>query len=351
MLSHEEIRTIVSALGAGIGADDFNLEKRRYGKVIIMTDADIDGAHIRTLLLTFFFRQMKELIRNDCLFVAQPPLYEISQKKQKLYVVNESEMRQRLTTNGLKGAKLRIRMDGGNDVIVEGANLQKLIDVLLDVEEQIRILRRRGIDLQTFTAQDRGGKDGLPAYYLNVDQQEEFFHSEEEYTRRCAELAAQNGDENNGNGNGSNRVVSQELHEVHRLNELRMKLEEYQISPRDYFRREEQTVAGEHVATKFALIDSDQKEIDVPNPQQIIKGIRDIGSRGIAIKRFKGLGEMNADELWTTTMDPERRTLLRIKMEDAAEADRLFSILMGDNVEQRRRFIEQHALEVKNLDI
>ena len=351
MLSHEEIRTIVSALGAGIGADDFNLEKRRYGKVIIMTDADIDGAHIRTLLLTFFFRQMKELIRNDCLFVAQPPLYEISQKKQKLYVVNESEMRQRLTTNGLKGAKLRIRMDGGNDVIVEGANLQKLIDVLLDVEEQIRILRRRGIDLQTFTAQDRGGKDGLPAYYLNVDQQEEFFHSEEEYTRRCAELAAQNGDENNGNGNGSNRVVSQELHEVHRLNELRMKLEEYQISPRDYFRREEQTVAGEHVATKFALIDSDQKEIDVPNPQQIIKGIRDIGSRGIAIKRFKGLGEMNADELWTTTMDPEHRTLLRIKMEDAAEADRLFSILMGDNVEQRRRFIEQHALEVKNLDI
>ncbi len=353
MLSHEEIRTIVSALGAGIGADEFNFEKRRYGKVIIMTDADIDGAHIRTLLLTFFFRQMKELIRNDCLFVAQPPLYEISRKKEKLYVVNESEMRHRLTNNGLKGAKLRIRLEGKDDVIVQGAKLQKLMDILLDVEEQVRILRRRGIDLSSFTAQDRGGKDGLPAYYLSVDRQEEFFHSEDEYSRRCAELAARNGDENNGNGNGNEaeRVVAQELHEVHRLNELRIKLEEYLISPRDYFRREEQTIAGEHIVTKFALIDSDEKEIDVPNPQQIIKGIRDIGSRGIAIKRFKGLGEMNADELWTTTMDPERRTLLRVKMEDAAEADRLFSILMGDNVEQRRQFIEQHALEVKNLDI
>jgi DNA gyrase subunit B len=351
MLSHEEIRTIVSALGAGIGADEFNFEKRRYGKVIIMTDADIDGAHIRTLLLTFFFRQMKELIRNDCLYVAQPPLYEISRKKQKLYVVNESEMRQRLTANGLKGTKLRIRTEGKDDVIVEGAKLQKLIDILLDVEEQIRILRRRGLDLQTFIAQDRGGKDGLPAYYLSMDQQEEFFYSEEEYIRRCTDIAAQIGGDANGNDNGSDRVVTQELHEVHRLNELRLKLEEYQIDPQDYFRHREQTVAGEHIATKFALIDSEQKEIDVPNPQEIIKGIRDVGSRGITIKRFKGLGEMNADELWTTTMDPERRTLLRVKMEDAAEADRLFSILMGDNVDQRRRFIEQHALEVKNLDI
>jgi DNA gyrase subunit B len=353
MLNHEEIRTIVSALGAGIGADDFNFEKRRYGKVIIMTDADIDGAHIRTLLLTFFFRQMKELIRNDCLYVAQPPLYEIAQRKQKTYVVNESEMRERLTTSGLKGTKLRIRIDGGEDVIVESAKLQKLIDVLIDVEEQIRILRRRGIDLGTFVAQDQGGKEGLPAYFVSVDREEEFFHREEEYTKRCAEIAAQIGGESdgNGNGNGAERIVTQELHEVHRLNELRMKLEEYQISPQDYFRRAEQTVAGEHIATKFALIDSEEKEIDVPNPQEVIKGVRDIGSRGITLKRFKGLGEMNADELWYTTMDPERRTLLRVKLEDAAEADRLFSILMGDNVEQRRNFIEQHALEVKNLDI
>jgi DNA gyrase subunit B len=225
------------------------------------------------------------------------------------------------------------------------------MDILLDVEEQIRILRRRGIDLQSFIAQDRGGKDGLPAYYLSVDRQEEFFHSEEEYAKRCTELADNLGGENNDEGNGADRFVAQELHEVHHLNELRLNLEEYLITPRDYFRREEQNVAGEHVVTRFALIDSDEKEIDVPNPQQIIKGIRDIGSRGIAIKRFKGLGEMNADELWTTTMDPERRILLRVKMEDAAEADRLFSILMGDSVEQRRRFIEQHALEVKNLDI
>jgi len=355
MLGHEEIRTIISALGTGIGTDDFNFEKRRYGKVIIMTDADIDGAHIRTLLLTFFFRQMRELIRRDALYVAQPPLFEISHKKQKSYVVNEAEMRGRLTGQGLKGTKLRIRQQDKPDKLIEGVQLQRLLDLLIDVEEQLRIIRHRGIDLREFMSQmgppsgigaDRGG---LPVYRIVVEGQEEFYHDEEQYSRRCGELADREGEA--GDGNGLARVITEEMHEVQRLNELRGQLEQFDINPEDYLRRQEQTVAGEHVATKFALIDSEGMEIDVPNPQEIVKGIRDLGSRGIEIKRFKGLGEMNAEELWSTTMDPERRTLLCVKLEDAAEADRLFSILMGDNVEQRRNFIEEHALEVKNLDI
>ena len=349
MLGHEEIRTIVSALGTGIGADEFNFDKRRYGKVIIMTDADIDGAHIRTLLLTFFFRQMQDLIRLDSLFVAQPPLYEITRKKQKSYVLNEYEMRQRLIEQGLKGTKLRIRTENRGDVIIEGEEFRKLLLVLTDVDEQLRVLRHRGIDLRQFTAQDRGGSAGLPPYRVIIDNQEEYFHDEGPYIKRCAELAALNGE--NAEGGALAQVVTEELHEVHRLNELRGILQQFDICPQDYFRREEQTVAGEHIPTKFALIDGEQEEIDVPNPQLISKGVRDLGSRGIEIKRFKGLGEMNAEELWATTMDPARRTLKRVKLDDATEADRLFSILMGDNVEQRRSFIEEHALEVKNLDI
>ncbi|MBN1844180.1 MAG: DNA topoisomerase (ATP-hydrolyzing) subunit B [Sedimentisphaerales bacterium] len=355
MLNHEEIRTIVSALGTGIGTDDFDFSKRRYGKVIIMTDADIDGAHIRTLLLTFFFRQMKELIRNDALYVAQPPLYEIAQRKQKTYVLDERHMRRMLTSQGLQGAKLRIHRDGGEDLLIEAKRLEGLLDMLMEAEEQIRILRRRGIDLRQFMAQDRGGPEGLPAYCVVVAQQVEYYYRKEDYLARCGELADRDGAEE---GDGADKEASStsaaemvELHEVQRLNALRVKLEEYEIRPEDYFRREEVNVAGERLATKFALIDAEGRQIDVPNPQEIVKGIRQLGSRGIEIKRFKGLGEMNAEELWSTTMDPQRRSLLRVKLEDAAEADRLFSILMGDNVEQRRQFIEDHALEVKNLDI
>ena len=355
MLSHEEIRTIISALGTGIGTDEFAFDKRRYGKVIIMTDADIDGAHIRTLLLTFFFRQMRELIVRDALYVAQPPLYEIARRKERTYVTSEAEMRRLLTNQGLKGAQLRIRPDQHDPVVVDEAQLQNILELLTDVEEQLRILRHRGIDVREFLAQDGGPEKGLPTYRVVVDQEGEFFHSQQEYNERCAELAAQSqeqhDEEEDAAANGQQRVTREELHEVRRLNELRALLQPFHIGPGDYLRRQEHNVSGEPLPTKFALVDPEGGETDLANPPAIIKGIRELGSKGITIKRFKGLGEMNADELWSTTMDPDTRTLLRVKLEDAAEADRLFSILMGDNVEQRRAFIERHALEVKNLDV
>ncbi len=350
MLNHEEIRTIISALGTGIGTDEFDFERRRYGKVIIMTDADVDGAHIRTLLLTFFFRQMKDLIRRDAVYIAQPPLFEISHNRQKKYVLNEYEMNQLLTSQGLKGTKLHIRQENQPDRIVAGNELESLLGLLANVEEQLRILHHRGVKIQTLVELDQGGPAGLPAYRIVVDAQEEYLHGEEEYSRRRAELAAlvESAEEQE---TPAPDVLTQELHEVHRLNELRMTLAKFDIHPEDYFRRVEQTVAGETLPTRFALVDAEDHSTDVANPQSIIKGVRDLGSRGIEIKRFKGLGEMNAEELWDTTMNPQKRTLLRVKLEDAAEADWLFSILMGDNVPQRRSFIEDHALEVKNLDI
>ncbi len=363
MLNHDEIRTIISALGTGIGTDEFDFSKRRYGKVIIMTDADVDGAHIRTLLLTFFFRQMRELIRNDMVYIAQPPLYQISRKKQKTYVLNELEMHRMLTEQGLEGTKLIIRRKNAPELIVEEDKLRILLDQLVEVESQLRILRHRGVDLKEFVAQDGGEEKGLPAYRIVAEGREEFYHDEESFSRRCAELTGtekeeplqpeeKDSEESQTAGESVGlSVTAQEMHEVHRLNEIRPRLSEFDIHPTDYFRQEEQTVSGEHIQTKFALVDGEGAVTDVPNPPSIIKGIRELGSRGIEIKRFKGLGEMDAEELWATTMDPQRRTLLRVKLEDAVEADRLFAILMGDNVAQRRTFIEDHALEVKNLDI
>ena len=362
MLAHEEIRTIISALGTGIGTDEFDYEKRRYGKIIIMTDADIDGAHIRTLLLTFFFRQMRELIRNEAVYIAQPPLFEISHRKSKRYVLNEQEMNNLLYREGLKGTRLLIRAGAGPERYVENAEMEKLLEMLVQVENNLRILRHRGLDLAAFIAADQGGAKGLPAFRIVQDGAEEFYYDEESFAARCTELAA-NGHAQKAEGEGEEineeappekdvqAFLHQEMHEVHRLNDLRVQLAKFDIHPADYFRREEQTVAGEHVTTKFALVEGEGRSTDIANPPAIVKGIRDIGARGIEIKRFKGLGEMNAEELWETTMNPERRTLLRVRLDDAAEADRLFSILMGDNVAQRRSFIEEHALEVKNLDV
>ena len=352
MLAHDEVRTIISALGTGIGKDDFDLTKRRYGKVIIMTDADVDGAHIRTLLLTFFFRHMSELIKADAVYVAQPPLFEIAHKKKKTYVLNETEMNNRLSEQGLNGTRLRIRKEDQPDTVIESDRLSELLGLLGEVEDQLAILRHRGVDLRKLVELDQGADNGsLPAYRVIVDGKEEYFHDEESFSRRCARIIEDKDESETENGDYPPGVLVQEMHEVHHLNALRGKLETFEITPEDYLLREQQTVAGEHVPTRFVLSDLEGTDHDVANPQSIVKKIRELGSHGIEIKRFKGLGEMDANELWETTMNPDKRSLLRVKLVDATEADRLFSILMGDNVATRREFIETHALEVKNLDI
>ena len=369
MLAHEEIRTIISALGTGIGTDEFDMDKCRYGKVILMTDADVDGAHIRTLLLTFFFRQMQQLFDNGAIYIAQPPLYEIKVKGQKKseYILSENHMRKRMITRGLEGTELLIKdieeKEGNgknkaktkrNDPVhVTDKMMAELVKILSEAERLISVLYRRGIHFESFIEKYYSPSKGeLPQFRICIEDDEEVFYNQDPYEKRMDELkekaekaeAAEEEQE-------EERFFGEDLHEIDRINQINKQLnKDYGLDLKDYLLKAGKTVSGEAMETKFQLINGEDS-YDIASLGDICPGIRQIGGKGIEIKRFKGLGEMNADQLWETTMNPETRTLLSVKLEDAGEADRLFSILMGDDVEKRRNFIQEHALEVQNLDI
>jgi len=368
MLAHDEIRTIISALGTGIGTDEFDLGKCRYGKVILMTDADIDGAHIRTLLLTFFFRQMPQLFLENMIYIAQPPLYEVRAKgkKKSEYVLTENQMRRQMIKWGLEGTELLIRNNEGKKLTkgksdsnakdtesvsrISGKEMARLVKILAEAERIIAVLKRRGINFIDFvTAYYNPDKGGLPAFRLFAEGQEEIYYEREQYEKRVNELKERTKilteDEE------EEAVLAEELHEVHRINQINEQLkEQFDLDLGDFLLKPAKTVSGEALKTKFQLING-QDAYDIASLGDICTGIRQIGGKGVEIKRFKGLGEMNAEQLWETTMNPQTRTLLSVRIDDAGEADRLFSILMGSDVEKRRNFIQDHALEVQNLDI
>jgi DNA gyrase subunit B len=344
MLGHEELRTLITAIGCGFH-EDFNLEKRRYGKIIIMTDADVDGSHIRTLLLTFFFRHMQELIKAGRVYVAQPPLYQVLRKKKSEYMLNERTMRKALTDLGLEGTQLIIRNDEGKETRrLAGEELRRAVELLSKLEELAKIVQRRGIDFADFLSKRENGR--LPQFHRIVDGEEEFLAVA---PVRDESVAAEL-DESASQGNGRRVRKIQELHEAKDLDKIFPQLEQLGLSIEDYFLTQEESVSGEKLATKYALL-SEDKFHDVAGVAQILPAILTLGKTGIEVKRFKGLGEMNSDQLWETTLDPSRRMLLRVTLEEVGEAERLFSVLMGEDVERRRQFIEDHALEVKNLDV
>ena len=371
MLAHDEIRTIISALGAGIGIDEFDLGKCRYGKVILMTDADVDGAHIRTLLLTFFFRQMPLLFTENMIYIAQPPLYEIRAKGQRKseYILSENEMRRRMITRGLEGTELVIR-DGKGKKAKKGKEVKKtsqksrkkplhkitdtelaeLVKMLSEADRIIGVLNRRGISFGDFVrAYYNKSKGGLPRFRICAEGQEEIYYDNTKYDKRLDELKERT--KALGEGEEEESVVAEELHEVERINQINKFLKDkFSLDLGDFLLKSAKSVSGEAIATKFQLVHG-QDTYDVASLGNICSAIRQIGSKGIDIKRFKGLGEMNADQLWDTTMNPQTRTLLRVALDDAGEADRLFSILMGGDVEKRRNFIREHALEVQRLDV
>ena len=349
MLAHDEIRTIISALGTGIGIDAFDLDKCRYGKIILMTDADVDGAHIRTLLLTFLFRQMPQLLLNEMVYIAQPPLYEvrIKGKRKSEYLLSENQMHKRMISRGLEGTELIIR-DGEKTSRVSGQQLAGLVKDLADAERIIAVLTRRGISFADFVQAYYNGTQ-LPRFRIRVQGQEEIYYERAEYEKRLGELKDRI--EAQTQGEEEESIVTEELREVDRINDIDSKLKaEFSLDLNDFLLKPAKAVSGEARPTKFQLINGPDS-YDVASLGDICSAVRQIGGKGVEIKRFKGLGEMNADQLWDTTMNPVTRTLLSVKLDDAGEADRLFSILMGSDVEKRRNFIRDHALEVQNLDV
>jgi len=376
MLSHEEIRTIITALGTGIAGDDFDLSKCRYGKVIIMTDADVDGSHIRTLLLTFFFRHMRPLIEAGRIYVAQPPLYLITKGRRSEYIRDEATLAARLTAWGLEGSALEVR-DGSAHRRLEGEQLAEIVRLIDAVNEQLQLLSRRGISGEELVLRHRDPDVGLPRIRAVIyrpglrERIVSYLYEEREYLELVRAEEAEYGEVEEveslvrvgRNGPPSeHRIERTDLHECGELEKYLRQLERHGVTPAELFARRHRDVSGEAEPAKYVLVNGSAEPIELDSLIELAEAVRKLGSRGVQVKRFKGLGEMNPDELWATTMDPARRTLLRVIISedpqdpeqfqiDAREADRIFSILMGEDVEARRQFIETNALNVKRIDV
>ncbi|MDR0336392.1 MAG: DNA gyrase subunit B [Planctomycetaceae bacterium] len=357
VLANEEIRSMIAALGSGVG-DELDLSKRRYGKIVIMTDADVDGSHIRTLLLTFFYRQMYELVKAGHVFIACPPLYRIRRKGHAdQYISTDEEMRRILLEYGLKNSVF----DSGDGRTFEGEAMEKLCKTLAGLEESILALERRGINLREHAIRQDPITARLPIYHVFYDKREEWFTDRDKLKEFQNQIEQESGHEisvgDGGLGDDQNinatnvteyqpklRIV--ELHEVRTINKYLIELREQGFEI-DALLPQERTGTD---TSRYYLQRGDTSQ-GLEDLRELLTEVRSGGQKGMQVTRFKGLGEMNAEELRDTTLNPENRTLIQVTMEDAAAADELFRILMGDKVEPRREFIEKHALEVKNLDV
>jgi DNA gyrase subunit B len=372
-LKNNEIQSMITAIGTGIGkpkedgassAKDeasFDISKLRYGRIIIMTDADVDGSHIRTLLLTFFYRQMTELVRSGKIYIAQPPLYQIKRKKREEYVEDDVELNKILIKLGAEDVRLKNLDD---DKEVTAAQLKDILESLEKLAKLSEAIRRHGGDFESFLAERELRTGRLPNYLVKVregnDESVHYFNDEKAVRRFHQENTDLNLFDTDTqqellpldapaktNGSGRRRGKLVELHEsttiqkiIAELARKGLKVNHYAASDRPIF----ELIEGEgDRANSYPLF-------SIP---EILQKILEIGRRGVQIKRFKGLGEMNAKELFETTMNPEKRKLLKVDLneDNAVEADKMFTILMGDVVEPRRQFIEDNALNVRNLDV
>jgi DNA gyrase subunit B len=352
ILQNQEVGAMISAFGCGIGVDNFNIEKLRYHKIIIMTDADVDGSHIRTLLLTFFYRHMPALIENNFIYIARPPLYRVTRKKISQYIHSEKEMDEYLLKLGM--GDVQIRMSGHNEP-TQAEQLEDLIEAIREVENFIASIERKGIPFREFLhAKDDLGR--YPRFQVSMGEKLKFVYSEEEFI----ELKKENEEIQRQQHEATIAAIPEEerteemltlrfkglnfmeLYEKEKVETIRDSLARFQFAFDQYV-----TAEGK----LFDIIDENGTETAVYTLKEGIEFLRANGRKGIEIQRYKGLGEMNADQLWETTMDPTKRTLLKVTLPDAIAADHMFTMLMGEDVPPRRAFIEQHALSVKNLDI
>ena len=334
MLGHEEIRCMITAIGTGIGKDDFDITRLRYSKIIIMTDADVDGSHIRTLLLTFFFRHMQELIKRGNIFIAQPPLYRIKRGKSEKYIKDDKEF----TREILRRATENLKVELADKTILEGAELRAHLMMLDELQQVWKKMERRLRDprvvevlgnpmLAIDTRADFTDRKNLEPVYealkalkLETEIKQEEQHSTWTVTYKDPTHAE--------------RVIGIELAsqaEYKRLRSLAKQAAKFNSPP-------------------FVVMRDERRET-LPGWRELLNHVKNEGTREVNVQRYKGLGEMNAEQLWETTMNAETRTLLRVTLEDIVQSDLIFTTLMGDDVESRRKFIEDNALDVKNLDV
>ena len=362
VLQNKEVTNIFKAIGVPPGAQLDDVAKRRYGKIILMTDADVDGSHIRTLLLTFLYRHMESLIREGCVYIAQPPLYRVIRgRKKPRYVQTHEQMMSELVELGADGS--RVELD--DEQVLEGEALERVITLLNGLEEPLQTLERRGVDLRWLVGEHVGEDGRLPRYRVFLGRDQHWFHTTE---NRDAFLAAEeekhggefevadnddaspsdNGDTpSNGSEVKGPQLKPTNLHEVKSINTALDDLKGYGITVHDLL------PAGNRDGEPYfplRLVNS-ESESQLSSFRDLVPAVRSLGEKGLKITRFKGLGEMDPEELWATSMDSQSRHLLQVTVEDAAAAHDLFSVLMGDDVEPRRKFIEEHALDVKNLDV
>lgn len=363
VLQNKEIQTMITAIGAGIGAGDgegtFNIEKARYHKIVIMTDADVDGSHIRTLLLTFFYRQMPELVRRGYIYIAQPPLYQITRKKREEYVQDDAEMNRILIELGAEEVTLKNVSDGS---MIGKEKLKRILELLTPLSRFADMIRRQGGDFEAYLQERDDSTGALPAFLVKIrDGNEEsvrYFRNEShlaDFARENPDISLygkvpvlEEGQTAAVSPSGKTRRVKLvEIHEAismrrvfGQLDELGLHIDHFSSQDKPLF----EIIEGEGPKSKTHPVFS------VPG---ILETVLEIGKHGVEIKRFKGLGEMNAKQLFDTTMDPAKRRLLRVHWgeDNHVEADRMFTILMGDIVEPRRHFIEENALNVRNLDV
>jgi len=339
ILSNEEIRTIITALGTGIG-EEFDLAKLRYHKLMLMADADIDGSHIRTLLLTLLYRQMPKLVEGGNVYITQPPLYKIKRGQREEYIQTEQQMDDLLLDLGREGHKLLRVKDKQS---FTDNQFKELLKFLVELDKLGRYLEKKGVNFAEYLAFRHPKTKKMPIYRVKVDGEDHFVFSDKE----LASLTEKEGKE-------AEQDVLQ-LFEAQEIEQVIAKIEKLGLGIESYYSsiipKAGAVKEGDKKLRAVYRITNEEDAKEVFSLKEVLAYIKEVATKGMHIQRYKGLGEMNPHQLWETTMDPEKRTILQVTLEDAVEADKMFTVLMGDQVEPRRQFIEEYAHQVKNLDI
>ncbi len=332
MLASEEIKILITALGTGIGADDFNIKKTRYHKIILMTDADVDGAHIRTLLLTFFYRQMPQVIENGYLYIAQPPLFKVKKGKTERYVQNETELQNMLFELAAEDLELSVKGQ-----TVKGKALIPYLKRLSKHEKLVEWFERRGKDPE------------ILGCLLKAEVNKDFLKNKKSLDKFLADMQKKLPDVVIGEVNPDEEHQAYSV--IARRHNKKIRIDTNFISSPEYKELENSYSIIKDLGDSPYKAETKDGMREAASGSELLAHILEVAKKGISIQRYKGLGEMNPHQLWETTMDADKRTLLQVTVDDSVQTDEIFTVLMGDQVEPRKEFITKHALEARNIDI